>query len=300
MYVSALLRYPVKSGRGESVTEVSITPEGLEGDRRFMVARADGSYLTQREIPQLATLEARMIADRSRSRDARQLELKFPTRSINITVRTEGAPFAATLFGDRVSLIDQGPEVAAWLSAYLPVTEGPFSQLQRAVFGAPYRLLHAPDATTARSPRIRRPPPPLRGGAGLSDLAPLLLICEESLQELNARRALEGRDTVPMSRFRPNIVLSGCGKPHAEDSWTRLTIGSSAEFRITGPCPRCTVPEVGQQSGVRDAPGSGPMSTLRGYRSRAGAGVIFGVYLTPLNPAGARIRVGEQALVEAQ
>ena len=99
-----------------------------------------------------------------------------------------------------------------------------------------------------------------------------------------------------MSRFRPNLVLSGCGRPHAEDAWTFVRIGADADFTVNGPCPRCTVPDVGQQSGVRDTPGSGPMSTLKGYRSRAGAGVLFGIYLTPVK-LGARIRAGDMVEV---
>ena len=69
-------------------------------------------------------------------------------------------------------------------------------------------------------------------------------VCEESLLALNARRAAEGRPAAPLSRFRltlvpqglnekncaargdeqevclrrPNLVLQGCGRPHAEDA----------------------------------------------------------------------------------
>ena len=44
-----------------------------------------------------------------------------------------------------------------------------------------------------------------------ADFSPMFLASEESLEELNAR--LE--TPVPMTRFRPNVVLSGC-LPHAE------------------------------------------------------------------------------------
>ena len=270
---------------------MTLSQEGLFGDRRFMVTRGDGTYLTQRELPRLATLDARTTKD--------VLHLSFPTRSFNVSVRTRGDEIMATLFGDKISLVDQGSAVGAWLDEALSGGGGgssdggggggPLAQVQRALFNTPaYRLLRAPDAGAAM--------PPLRSGAGLSDLASILLICEESLAELNRRRALDGKYTVPMGRFRPNLVVSGCGLPHAEDKWVRVRIGRDAEFRVTGPCPRCTVPDVSQQSGVRDAAGDGPMGTLKGYRSRVGAGVLFGVYLTPLNP-GARVRVGDAVMV---
>ena len=144
-----------------------------------------------------------------------------------------------------------------------------------------FRLVHAPDAVRS---------------AGLADLSPVHLICEESLAALNGRRAAAALPPVPIDRFRPNLVLRGCGAAHAEDGWRSVSIGD-ARFRVDGPCPRCTVPDVSQQTGKRDEPAaSGPMHTLRGYRSRAAAGVLFGIYLTPLT-IGARVRVGDPVVV---
>ena len=93
----------------------------------------------------------------------------------------------------------------------------------------------------------------------------------------------------------PNLVVSGCPHPHAEDTWQTVTIGGTT-LRVTGPCPRCTVPDVAQQSGTVDTREIGPMRTLRGYRSRAGVGVAFGVYLRPETP-GASVRVGDAVTV---
>eukprot|EP00966_Prymnesium_polylepis_P071677 1664607-Prymnesium_polylepis.2 len=115
--------------------------------------------------------------------------------------------------------------------------------------------------------------------AGLADLAPILLLCEESVVDLNARRATSGLPPVGIDRFRPNLVLSGC-LPYEEDSWCEVRIGSSAVLKLDGPCPRCTVPDVEQTSGRVDSPTEGPMRTLRSYRSRAGQGVLFGGYFS--------------------
>ena len=60
MRLAALYRYPVKSGRAEALRAETVTVEGIAGDRQFLVARSDGSFLTQRELPALATLEARV------------------------------------------------------------------------------------------------------------------------------------------------------------------------------------------------------------------------------------------------
>ena len=124
----------------------------------------------------------------------------------------------------------------------------------------------------------------------LRAVSPLHLICEESLGALNARRAADGKPPVPMDRFRPNLVVSGCPRPHAEDSWRSVTIGG-VTLAVTSPCPRCTVPDVQQTSGRVDMREVGPMKSLRDYRQRPGMGTVFGIYLRP-SAAGA-VRVGD-------
>uniref|UniRef100_A0A7S1BCQ4 MOSC domain-containing protein n=1 Tax=Corethron hystrix TaxID=216773 RepID=A0A7S1BCQ4_9STRA len=249
-----------------------------------MVTRYDGSYLTQREIPKLATLEAK--TDKA---DGETLQLRAGASSIAVPVLRRSLPTDATLFGTSLALVDQCEEVGRWLATALgpppPVVGGAniLSALQRALQRTPsYRLLHAPENAT---------PEPLRGGAGLSDLAPLLLLSEESLEALNARRGSEGLSPVPMGRFRPNLVVKNCPEAHSEDGWSSVTIGE-AKFRVVGPCPRCTVPDVEQSSGRRDTASEGPMATLKSYRVKRRQGVLFGVYLAPLNP-GVVVRVGD-------
>lgn len=64
MRVSELWVFPVKSMRGGRVAHASLTSEGLEGDRRVMVASFGGQLVTQRQQPRLATIEARIQVPR--------------------------------------------------------------------------------------------------------------------------------------------------------------------------------------------------------------------------------------------
>ena len=276
--VSAIHVYPVKSARPQpGLSHATVTAEGLAGDRRFLVTTVDGRYQTQREIPALATLEVGVVAGGD------VLSLRRGAAAFNVTVRRDRVSArACSLFGDRVQLVDQGDDAGRWLGANLLSPGGGLGAALLPLLGVPsLRLVHAPD-TVPRS----------RPNAGLSDAAPLLVICEESLAELNRRRAAQGKAPAPMARFRPNIVLSGCGAPHAEDAWKALRVGASAEFEVMGGCPRCTVPDVDQASGVRDAATAGPMVTLSGYRNRARAGVLFGIYVRP-RAVGDSVRVGD-------
>jgi uncharacterized protein YcbX len=94
-----------------------------------------------------------------------------------------------------------------------------------------------------------------------SDGFPLLLISEASLQDLNSRLELP----VPMRRFRPNLVISGC-TPYAEDEWQRIRIGE-IEFEVAKPCSRCIIPTIDTETAQRN-PDREPLRTLATYRRR--------------------------------
>src|SRR5262245_1714700 len=54
--LSALHVYPVKGLKGIDLGEARCTERGLEFDRRWMVVDADGEFLSQREMPKMATV----------------------------------------------------------------------------------------------------------------------------------------------------------------------------------------------------------------------------------------------------
>lgn len=58
MRLAAIRRYPVKSLRGHSVKDGMVERIGLAGDRRWMVVDKLGKFLTQRQHPKLAQIEA--------------------------------------------------------------------------------------------------------------------------------------------------------------------------------------------------------------------------------------------------
>ena len=54
--VSALNVFPIKGCRGIALTRTQVDHLGLQHDRRLMLVDADGRFLSQRELPALATL----------------------------------------------------------------------------------------------------------------------------------------------------------------------------------------------------------------------------------------------------
>ena len=276
IFVTGMWRYPLKSGAAEPLTTTRVQLEGLEGDRRYMVATStDGKFVTQRRQPALATVRM--------SLQGSQLTLSAPGEvPLTVAAQRGRATVNGSVWGDALQLVDQGRAAAVWITRFLWRAGGnPLAALASLQPVPAFRLLGALPASGR--------------AAGLADEKPLLLICEASLEELNARRLVEGRPPTPMERFRPNLVVRGCA-PGEEDRWKAVSIGT-AHLAVDGPCPRCTVPDVDQQTG-KYQPRHGPMASLGKYRSQAGKGVLFGVWMTPTS-AGGVVNVGDQVTIHA-
>jgi uncharacterized protein YcbX len=206
-----------------------------------MVIDANGSFVTQRTVPELGQL-ATSIENEAlvvRSPSAGEIRLPFKPAGAQVRVR---------VWSDDVAAIDAGDEAAAFVSAHL---------------GQESRIVHMPDDT------LRQVNPAYaRGGDRVSfaDGYPLLLIGAASLEELNRRLD----EPVEMLRFRPNIVVTGA-EPHGEDSWSAIRIGSVV-CDVVKPCDRCVVTTLDPATGVA---GREPLRTLGGYR-RWNGNVWFG------------------------
>lgn len=87
---------------------------------------------------------------------------------------------------------------------------------------------------------------------------------EESLDDLNERLHKKGKDSLPMSRFRPNIVIRGLKIPFAEDRIAVLQIGNDVILHIVKGCPRCKESCTDQDTGEVT---SEPAETLREFRA---------------------------------
>ena len=101
----------------------------------------------------------------------------------------------------------------------------------------------------------------------------MLVVGQASLDDLNARLAAKGADSLPMNRFRPNVVIEGLDA-YDEDHIDTLDAGG-VTLRLVKPCVRCKVTTTDQASG---RVGFEPLPTLATYRRNdALAGVTFGM-----------------------
>ncbi|MCX4825139.1 MOSC domain-containing protein [Streptomyces sp. NBC_01142] len=247
--------HPVKSVAGCAPGEAAVEPWGLAGDRRWTLIDSSAKVVTQRQQPRLALACAEPLPDGG-------IRLTAPGHEpLTVAVPEPVGTISTDVFGDKVEAVPVGRPVNAWFSDYL---------------GAEVQLVHLDD------PAHRRPLDPAYARSGetvnFGDSSPLLVTTLSSLDALNSLiaqgdHADEG--PLPMSRFRPNVVVGGVA-PWAEDEWRRISIGE-AVFRVMKPCGRCVVTTTDQRTAER---GKEPLRTLARHR-RIGDRLAFGVLLVP-------------------
>lgn len=270
--VAALHVYPVKGCRPLAPARVRVDTTGFAtggvGDREWMVVDRNGRFVTQRESPRLALIDI--------AADDAALRMSAPdVDPLEVPLGVSGELRDVEVWRSAVRGVDAGTAASAWLSAWLDA-----------------------DVRLVRFDRSLPRPcnPDYAGGTGahtmFADGYPVLVIGSASLADLNARLASRGSPMLPMSRFRPNLVLDGLD-PYAEDHVDTIVAGDVA-LRCVKPCVRCQVTTTNQATAEI---GVEPLRTLGGYRmdERMG-GVTFGV--NAIVVAGGELATGDKVRYE--
>lgn len=250
MKIAALHRYPVKSMGGEAMARATITPQGLAGDRRWMMVTPEGRFLTRRELPAMAQV-------RAEPRDDGGIVLHHAgVPSLPVTVPTVDMRRAVKVWSDGVQATPAGAAADTWLSAR---------------FGRAVQLVHMGED-------VVRPVDAAYGqpgdAVGFADGFPLLVTTCESLDALNTQLPAP----IAMARFRPNLVIAGAAAAFAEDGWQGLRIGG-VTLRLVKPCTRCVITTQDPETGAADS--REPLATLRKMGRLWQRQPIFGVNAIP-------------------
>jgi len=256
MNVSALFTYPIKSCGSLSHTSLAIFASGAQYDRRWMLTDTTYQFLSQREFPQLALIQPTITEHTLRLTAPTMPPLEIPLR----LTEQDDPTVPVTIWRDTVPAVDEGEEVAEWFSTAI---------------GGAARLVYMPNSTyRAIDSRYAKRP----SNVSFADGYPLLITTESSLEDLNRRIMERGKQPIPMSRFRPNIVIAGT-EAWAEDHWMEIEIGSM-RFDLVKPCARCTITTVDQATAqVLDV--QEPLATLNLFRRNEKGGVLFGQNTIP-------------------
>ena len=248
MVLRCLHIYPIKSTHRVAQVRATVNPWGLSGDRRWMIVDEHARFLTQRELPRMALIQAVPYDDGSLLLTAsghRYQMVSLPGERTDI--------IEVLVWKDLVPAQKAPEEASIWLSSFL---------------GRRVNLVYMYDPNLRQaSTKYTKPGTTV----SFADGYPLLCTTEASLTMLNEKLPTP----IPMERFRPNVVVSG-GTPFEEDTWQRLRIGEVI-FTVVKPCTRCTITTVDQETASR---GKEPLRTLSSFRKRGG-NVYFGENLVP-------------------
>ena len=251
--------YPIKSLPGIRVSTSKILEKGLEHDRRLMLIDGQNRFMTQRTRPEMCLFDLSLQESRLSIRDRRgiqsnSVEVDLMTIEALEWTKATSQPIHATIWDDEVEVFEIDAVISRWFSEIL---------------GESCRLVTFPEE------KPRRIDPDYcveEKQVSLADGYPLLMISQESLDLLNSKLS----ESVPMIRFRPNLVVSG-GRSHEEDSLRRFRIGRNI-FAAVKPCARCVLTTVDPETGRT---GEEPLKTLSNYRKQ-GSKVNFGMNIIPL------------------
>jgi uncharacterized protein len=253
--------YPVKSLGGIRVSRANLQGKGLEFDRRYMLVTRDGIAITQRDYAMLALFKTAFEDSWvvvSHGGDQLRIPLRPSAflRDLNVQI-----------WDDTIAVSELSEEASKWFSEKLNIE---------------CSLVFFPD----KNPR----PVDVRyqvnsENVSLADAYPVLMISEESLNDLNSRLS----ERVPMNRFRPNFVIEA-GYAFAEDQWKDFLIGDSS-FVAVKPCARCIVTTINQNDGKR---GVEPLKTIASYRTNKNK-VLFGQNV--IIRSGTSVKEGDEIYV---
>ncbi|MCA0938224.1 hybrid-cluster NAD(P)-dependent oxidoreductase [Vibrio alginolyticus] len=240
--------FPVKSVGGVSLSSAWVEKQGLSFDRRFMIARADGSMVTARKYPQMVTVKSALLSDGVvfSALGMEPLKIRYQDFKMQET--------SATVWDDTFTAYTTTDEADDWFTS---------------VLGLRVELLFCGEQSNRMRDKFGH-------NVSFADGYPVLVISQASLDELNKRSS----EQHSMDQFRTNLVVADT-KPFEEDSWKRIRIGE-VEFESLKPCERCILTTVNTQRGTfRES--KEPLKTLQQFRANERGGVFFGQNLVALN-----------------
>jgi uncharacterized protein YcbX len=137
-----------------------------------------------------------------------------------------------------------------------------------------------------------------------SDCAPYLIVSQTSVEALSTR--LSDDSKADITKFRPNIVVSGAASAWEEDFWAELTMqrtGESVNFTAAHNCARCKSVNIDYETGAPGKGADGKLLSVMQRDRRVDPGMkyspVFGRYcfLGGEGDEGREVRVGDEVVV---
>ncbi len=264
--VTGLYIYPVKSCRGISLTEMNITSRGPLHDREWMIVDADNQFLTLRTISKLAEIKTAIQGP--------FLHLYAGSNKIFVNIEEECELVEeVTIWGETIKAGVENKSINEALSNFLSKTV----KLVR------YQKQSFRDLEDAGTKAVKE--------TMFADSRPILLVNENSLQDLNEKLKAKNAGPSFIERFRANIIVDGI-PAYEEEEIKEFQIGNLV-FKNPKLCARC--PIITQDVETGKVVSKETLQTLAEDRKKAGSSKVpFGVNLTPA--ATGVIKLGDSVI----
>ncbi|KAG9848066.1 MOSC domain-containing protein, partial [Aureobasidium melanogenum] len=276
MHISRIFVYPIKSARPYEPSAAEVTRHGFTYDRRFMILQVqpDGSLKNMHiaEYPELSLLFAdiRFAQDQDAANASIHLTWRPPhgeSKDLDIPLvpnTTSLEKMHVTMHSSPTDAYKMDDQYNKWLSACLgyDVVLAYLGEHERPVLMTTHQQKNQPQTGGWLSSITSKLPTSL--GAIISseaqaddkitfaDCAPFLVVNETSLRDVS-RRLPDGEE-MDISKFRPNIIVSGAESSWEEDYWSELQTSSNVKLHLVQNCVRCVSLNVDYATGK---PGEG-------------------------------------------
>lgn len=247
---------PVKGMRIQDLSEVELGPDGVPGDREFIVVDEKQKLVNGKRVGPLMEIVPEY------RHEAGELKLTFPDGSVVEGEVEKSEPEEITFFENVLRA--------------RPVA-GPFSQAISNHCGVPLRLMTRPEG---------------RPGVDRGEFGSATLLGTASMDRLAKARAdfedAEAVEPIDQRRFRMTFGVEGF-EAHEEDGWIEGRVGiGDAEVKVNNHVGRCAVTTRDPDHGSVD------MKTLhyiRSYREDVESfePIPFGVYASVTAPGTVRL-----------
>ncbi len=263
MILSQIFVHPIKSCRAISVANADAQARGLAHDRRMMIVRSDGEFITQRSHPRMA-------------------QIKTLVKANNVGFLLEDKLWFPEFGEDRT-------RVSVWRDSVMARLADEHVQSALSEFlGEPVKLVMM-DKDSQRMSNEKY----ADSEVSFADGYPILITNSASLKALSETAGFP----LQIEQFRPNLVIN-TDKAWAEDGWKYLAIGD-VELELVKPCTRCVMTTLDPITGKPAYPET--MQALIKTRKSNFTdipGVLFGwnaVVKTPgILSVGSTVRVSEE------
>jgi uncharacterized protein len=245
MEVSGINIYPIKSLGGIQLKNSEVGLKGLKFDRRYVLVDENGVFVSQRSIPEMCLFHTSILENGFEiinTQNTKKLTIPFEL--------IEGEELMVKVWDDNIRCFVASDDVNDWFSEN---------------FGMKLRLCYQPDDS------IRNTDPRYSSNendqTSLSDGYPILIISEESIEELNKQCP----EQIDIKRFRPNIVIKGL-PAFGEDELGRIII-NGVEMLGVKKCARCQVINIDFETGKL---GKEPLQSMKDFR-KLGNKILLGI-----------------------